>query len=281
MAYPKQKEIALPLLEVINSLGGEASPKSIYPKVAEYFPQLTQEEQNRSMESAPSSKKWWNMVQWVRQKLVERGEIDGSIRGVWKITDKGKKRIDSKTKSLKKKINYSKPESTPEYEITLQDLVDDNQEQVKKRILEELKNLSPGAFENFCKSLLQTLGYINVTVTQRYGDGGIDGYGDFRQGVVQIKSAFQSKRWKETVIGRPEIDRFRGAIQGEFDHGVFLSTSKFSRDAVDASIKKGAITILLLDGDTIAHLMINSNIGIRKREVSIIDIDTDFFDFED
>lgn len=71
----------------------------------------------------------------------------------------------------------------------------------------------------------------------------IDGHVDFRQGAISIRSAFQAKRWTENPVGRPEIDRFRGAIQGEYDHGVFLTTSRLSKDAMLASYKKGAITI--------------------------------------
>jgi restriction system protein len=95
---------------------------------------------------------------------------------------------------------------------------------------------------------LAHLGYRNVEVTKRSQDGGIDGHGDFRQGAISIRSAFQAKRWTDNAVGRPEIDKFRGAIQGEYDHGVFLTTSRFSKDAKLASYKRGAITVLLLAG---------------------------------
>jgi restriction system protein len=122
--------------------------------------------------------------------------------------------------------------------------------------------------------------YRNVSVTKRSGDGGIDGYGDFQQGVVSIKSAFQAKRWAESPVRRPEIDKLRGAIQGDFDHGVFLTTSRFTRDATDASYKKGAITILLLDGDAIAELMMESAIGVVRQPLYLYEIDSEFFVFD-
>ena len=104
---------------------------------------------------------------------------------------------------------------------------------------------------------------------------------DCRQGVVHIKSAFQAKKWNDGVVGRPEIDRFRGAIQGEYDHGVFLTTSRFSKEAREASVRKGAITILLLDGDAIAGLMTEKGIGVKKQPVYMLDIDHAFFDFDE
>jgi len=80
-------------------------------------------------------------------------------------------------------------------------------------------------------------------------------------------------------VGRPEIDRLRGALQGEFDHGVFITTSRFTKDATEASFKKGAISILLLDGDTVAELMIERGIGVTKRPLYLYEVDDEFFDF--
>ena len=119
-----------------------------------------------------------------------------------------------------------------------------------------------------------------MTVTGRGADGGIDGDGDFRQGAVSIRSAFQAKRWKENPVRRPEIDKFRGAIQGDYDHGVFLTTSRFTKDATEASYKKGAITILLLDGQAIAELIIERGIGVVRQPVYLYEIADDFFTFE-
>jgi len=142
--------------------------------------------------------------------------------------------------------------------------VNRSRDDAKARLLAELKGLTPTGFEHFCKELLQQLGFRSVVVTRRTGDGGIDGYGDFRQGAVSIKSAFQAKRWTDGAVGRPDIDKLRGAIQGDYDHGVFITRSRFTRDATEASYKKGAITILLLDGEAIAELMIERGIQFRS-----------------
>jgi len=78
---------------VLDACGGVAAPKDIYPEVAKYFPQLTAEDQERRMESKPSARKWWNLMQWARQTLVEGGQIDGSTRGLWKLTHYGTARL--------------------------------------------------------------------------------------------------------------------------------------------------------------------------------------------
>jgi restriction system protein len=276
MPFPKQTDIEIPLLQVIHSMGGIVKPKEIYHQVAKYFPDLTLEEQNQIMESKPSGKKWWNIVQWARQTLVVKKELDGSTRGVWKITPIGIKRIES----IGKKVKISKHPDVIN-EITLRDLVNENNDQIKSRLITELKSLTPRSFEKFCTVLLEQLGYEDLSITNRGSDGGVDGYGNFRQGVVRINSAFQAKKWDDKTVSRPEIDKFRGSIQGDYDHGVFLTTSRFSKDAQEASVKKGAITILLLDGLAISNLMIEKGIGVHKQLVYLSDVDDEFFDFDE
>lgn len=276
MAFPTQHEIEIPLLLALKSLGGSAKPKQIYPLVAKSFPQLTEEDLNQRLESSQSTHKWWNLVQWVRQSLIEKGELDGTIRGIWKVTEKGIARLD-KHSPTNKKAAIDKIET----EITLRDMVNQTSDSIRRRLVDELNGLSPHGFEKFCLSLLDQLGYENLQVTKKSGDGGIDGFGDFRQGVVRIKSAFQSKRWKKNPVSRPDIDTFRGAISGEFDHGVYLTTNRFTSEAQAASIKRGAIPIMLLDGQSIADLMIEKGFGVRKQTVYLLEIDEEFFDFDD
>jgi restriction system protein len=271
MSFPKQSEIELPLLKILHELGGKAEPKELYPRLAISFPQLTQEDVTARMPSNPSTFRWHNLVQWSRQKLVEKGEIDGSIRGVWKLTARGRARATGATNSSEELLLAQ--------QATLKDLVYENEAEVKARITSELQSLGATEFEQFCISLLGPLGYEQLQVTKRGADRGIDGHGLFRQGVVSIRSAFQAKRWRQNPVTRPEIDKFRGAIQGDYDHGVFLTTGRFTADAEAASIKKGAISLLLLDGDAIAESMIRNGIGVVRRPVQLFDLDPEFFRF--
>jgi len=75
--------------------------------------------------------------------------------------------------------------------------------------------------------------------------------------------ASQCKRWQGNV-GRPEVDKFRGSIQGEFEQGVFFATSDFTSDARDASLKSGAVPIILLNGESIVTLMIEKGLGVQR-----------------
>jgi restriction system protein len=281
LPFPKQAEIEVPLLEALVELGGQGRPRDVYPRVAKRFPQLTQEEQEERLENYPSTRKWSNLVQWIRQRLVDLDQIDGSQRGIWKITAAGRARLQGEVSSSFASLPSPTSRVVTVPTPSLRDLVNANVQEIKSRLVAELRDLTPRAFEHFCKEFLAHLGYRSVEVTRRSQDGGIDGYGDFRQGAISIRSAFQAKRWTDNPVGRPDIDRFRGAIQGEYDHGVFLTTSRFSKDAKEASYKKGAITILLLDGPAIVDLLVERGLGVRRLPLYLLDIDEEFFELQD
>ena len=81
-------------------------------------------------------------------------------------------------------------------------------------------------------------------------------------------------------VPRPEVDKFRGAIQGEFEQGIFFTTADFTSGAMDASIKKGAVPIVLLNGESIVDLMIDKEFGVQKKPLQIYEdqLDTIFGD---
>lgn len=78
---------------------------------------------------------------------------------------------------------------------------------------------------------------------------------------------------------RPEIDKFRGAISGKFEQGIFLTTSSFSKEASEVSIRPGAVPIILIDGERIVELMLQQGIGISKRPLYVVTLDETFFEF--
>jgi len=95
---PSQKEIEIPLLQVLVELGGQARPKDIYPLVAKKFPEVPKvkfEERHKS-----GRNKWNNRVQFTRQTLKDKGEIDSPARGIWRITQKGRERVLAIDKTL-------------------------------------------------------------------------------------------------------------------------------------------------------------------------------------
>lgn len=151
----------------------------------------------------------------------------------------------------------------------LQDLHEQYVAQLKDRVIAELRRLSPASFETFSKELLDVYGFEATHVTNISGDGGIDGYGKLKVGLAHLNVAFQCKRWTKGNIQRTEIDKFRGAAQGDYEQGIFFATTSFSQGAVDASIKRGAIPIVLVDAGAIVDLMIEKRFGIQTDSLVI------------
>jgi len=139
-------------------------------------------------------------------------------------------------------------------------------EQFRERLLQTIKQLDPTSFELFGKRLLDAYGFRDVCVTQPSRDGGIDGHGQLRVGLAHLSVAFQCKRWRNKAVGRPELDQFRGAIQGKHEHGILFTTGKFTNDAEANSIRKGAAPIILLDGPAIVEFMIDQRFGVDELE---------------
>jgi len=161
--------------------------------------------------------------------------------------------------------------STPKKSL-LKDLKDAHKSytaDVRSRILGGLKRLQPEIFELFAKKLLDVYGFTETSVTQKSKDGGIDGHGKLKVGLAHINVAFQCKRYTSQAIGRPAIDQFRGAIQGQVEQGIFFTTSRFVPKAEEISFKPGAVPIVLLDGEAIVDLMIEKRFGVEIEHMSV------------
>jgi restriction system protein len=148
-------------------------------------------------------------------------------------------------------------------------------------LLEILANVTPGFFETIVLDLLHRLGYgANRTDLQKVGgtgDAGIDGIISLdRLGMEKVY--VQAKRWQQ-VVGRPELQAFYGALAGQkAKKGVFITTSAFTSQAKD--FVKSVEGIVLVDGQRLAELMIECELGITARTIKIPKIDSDYFDEE-
>jgi len=263
MAIPSEKDIELPLLQEIEAAGGEAKPDDLYDEVARHFPQLTLSDQEVRY---PKSGQliWLNRIHWARQHLVNKGQLDASTRGIWRITVKGRERLGVV------------PPLSPPPVSTIGALLDRENQQIRAQLHELLMNLHPQQFEAFAGKLLESVGFTDVEVTKYVGDGGIDGYGNLEMGVVKVKAAFQARRWNQNVP-RSDVDQFRGAIQGKFDQGIFITTSDFSDEAKKVSSVPGAVPIILINGDRIVNIMLEKGLGVRQEPLTVSRIDEEFF----
>lgn len=275
---PKQRDIELPLLAALKGLGGKAKAQDVYAAVTKAFPQMTQADLAEQLQSGGN--KWTNRIQWVRQRLVEAGEMDSPTHGVWAITTKGEARLAGEPGVLQgplkiKAAGSSVPPQIPPAPAppqplppNLEETVDDYLSAFTAKVLQKLHDLTPDQFEEFAGALLKGYGFQKVAITGKSGDGGIDGHGELKVGLAVVKAAFQCKRWKGQV-GSKEVQAFRGAIQGQFEQGYFFTTSTFSKAAQAESVKIGAAPIILFEGEQIIQIMIEKGIGVKRRPVEL------------
>lgn len=138
----------------------------------------------------------------------------------------------------------------------------------KDSLLKRLKNLTPRAFEIFCKELLKAYGFDGLVVTKASRDGGIDGYGKLKIGLSHLSVAFQCKRWNNSPIGRREIQSFRGATVTRYQQALFFTTSTFTVDAKkEAHNEPLGIPMALFDGTGIVDIMIERQFGVEVQEL--------------
>ena len=120
--------------------------------------------------------------------------------------------------------------------------------------------------------------FVQVEVTGRSGDGGIDGKGIIKlQNILSYHVVFQCKRYKESV-GSGAIRDFRGAMIGRADKGLFITTGTFTRDAIKEATRDGASPIDLIDGENLVEMLKQLRLGVKVRMVEELEIDAAWFE---
>lgn len=144
--------------------------------------------------------------------------------------------------------------------------------------------MSPTAFEHLVVDVLLAMGYGGPagrgTVTPASNDGGVDGIID-QDALGLSKIYVQAKRYaKDNVVGRPALQSFVGALHGKATQGVFITSSSYTSDARGyAEELGGGVSLVLIDGEHLARLMIKYGVGVQvARTYTIMKLDEDFFD---
>lgn len=149
---------------------------------------------------------------------------------------------------------------------------------------EELSNtlikMQPSAFERLVQRMLRESGFIQVEVTGRSGDGGIDGRGIMRLGgLLSFHVIFQCKKWQGSVSAG-QVRDFRGAMVGRADKGLLITTGTFTKDAVREATRDGAPAIDLIDGEQFLDKLKELGLGVQTRKVEIeeVTVENDWFE---
>ena len=168
--------------------------------------------------------------------------------------------------------NQSNPVISKKDSVSFDDLKERHNKYIsdfKKELLNQLKELTPVAFEVFAKELMKAYGFKKMEVTKVSRDGGIDGFGELKIGLATMKVAFECKRWTKKTVGRPQVSQFRGDIQGKYQQGIYFTTSYFTKEAKESSFQNGAVPIILIDGASIVDMMIEKKFGVVVEEMLV------------
>lgn len=277
---PSFDDLMLPLIEALNALGGSGSIEEIYSKVVE-LTGFTDEilAQLHDPEKSSLTEVGYRLA-WARTYLKKYGFLENSSRGIWALTDKARA---SQSFNQKEVVNFvralDKPQNT---ETTTQNNtnLEFNEEQDWKEKLSIVltQKLDPSAFERLVQRLLRESGFIQVEVTGRSGDGGIDGKGIAKiHGFMSFHVLFQCKRYKGSV-GSSEIRDFRGAMVGRADKGLFITTGTFTPAAIKEATRDGAPPIDLVDGDELAEKLKEFELGLKREMVEKVVVDEKWFE---
>lgn len=294
MAIPDFQSIMLPLLEFLGDRQ-EKSNQEINDALAEVF-QLTEEEINQLLPSG-NQKIFANRVAWAKAYLKRASLITSPRRGYALITDRGLTVLTENPEKLKQfpeylafsslikdgqnaiNIGTNSRGTTPEetLELSFQNI----NETLSKELIIKIKECPPAFFEKLVIDLLLAMGYGGSRqeagrVVGKSGDGGIDGV--INEDKLGLDSIYvQAKRW-EGSVSRPTIQQFAGALAGKkAKKGIFITTSSYTKEAQEY-VSTIDSRIILIDGEYLAKLMIDHDIGVTKiRSYDLKRIDSDYF----
>lgn len=305
MAIPDFQTVMLPLLQVMADRK-EHAKRALVDRLADDF-KLTDAERNVLLPSGRQAT-FDNRVAWALTHMGKAGLVESTRRSHYKLTDRGaqvlsrgKNRVDMKVlaefpeyiafRTPKPGLNGNTgsspatagdPDSelspTESIELAYQRLRDE----LARELLQQIMACSPAFFERLVVDLLLKMGYGGTrrdagSAIGKSGDGGIDGIiKEDRLGLDVVY--IQAKRWEGTV-GRPEIQKFAGALQGQRARkGIFITTSNFTKEA-SQFVSMIESKIVLIDGETLAQLMIDHNVGVAAVvNYELKRVDSDYFE---
>ncbi len=297
MPIPKFDETFLPILKVLEKQK-QAIPFSDLPNLilAEKFFDLTDEELIQKTDSGGYI--FRDRVSWGKTYLKQAKYVSQPIRAMVEITDKGKNFLKSGKQTLtladlRQDADYlayvpqyvSQKKNTESLldKYSPRDLVDTGFKELstslKSELREKLFGIDPYYFQTVILVLFQKMGYGDFESTPKSGDGGIDGI--INQDQLGIERIYiQAKRYGEAnKVREPDIRNFIGAMSGDVSRGIFVTTSEFDGLAIKKAAEDRNHTLILIDGDKLADLMIKYNVGIQTKTVyEIKEIDEDFFE---
>jgi restriction system protein len=301
----KSRELASRVLHAgmsaVQSAGGVLPVKEVKLAVAN---KVTLDEWALEIIESNGLPRWETYLHFFSIDAAKSGFLEKE-KGVWRVTPKGEEALrlepwdflqqavdgfkawkrsqveSSNSSSSSDVVDDTDPLIPPEEQML--NIQTESNASLSAELLERLKGMSWQAFERVVVRVLIDMGYGGSRreagkALQKSGDEGIDGIiNEDRLGLDVIY--IQAKKWSDTSVGRPEIQKFVGALAGkQANKGIFITTTRFSEDAREYASRLQT-KVVLIDGERLASLMIEHNVGVAiSHSFTLKRIDSDFFE---
>ena len=290
MSAVNYRTLLWPTLHALQELGGSGTLAEIRANAAEVGG-FTEDEQAEMMPNGRASRIDY-YVAWALTRVKRIGLAENSAQGVWSLTPRGQAATADDADELNleigrafRKLRQDK-DSAKVVQVQesgdLEDEITDDQDvdaeatgDWKDDLLGRMKAMDPSAFERLCQRLLREADFDKVQVTGRAGDGGIDGVGLIKLGLLSFPTYFQCKRYQGSV-GAGAVRDFRGAMAGRGEKGLLITTATFTPAAQQEATRDGVSPIDLIDGDELCDLLKRHRVGVRVQERVVEDVTVDY-----
>jgi restriction system protein len=267
---PTHDALMNPLIQAIKSLGGSGTIEEINNKVAEIAGLIDEQLSVLHNPEQSTATEIEYRLGWSRTYLRKFGILENSSRGVWALTPLGSKTDRVDEKEILRVVREQLKKSQEDFESKLDEKPDE--QTWRDTLLDVLLKMPAAAFERLTQRVLRESGFIQVEVTGRSGDGGIDGKGILRlSGLLSFHVIFQCKKW-QGAVSAAQVRDFRGAMVGRADKGLLITTGTFTKDAVKEATRDGAPAIDLVDGEQLLDKLKELGLGVNIRKVEVEEI---------
>jgi len=303
MPIPDYQTVMLPLLKLATDKE-EHKVSDLAEQLAKHF--MLNEQELKEVLPSGQAFVFSNRVAWAKTYLKKAGLLDSNKRGTVTITERGLKLLNTKpdridVKLLKQfpeflefqnikneagEVNVAKTTSVSDLQ-TPEEILESAYQNIRRTLAQELlskiKTSPPIFFERMVVELLVKMGYGGSLkdagqATKYTNDEGIDGI--IKEDKLGLDVIYiQAKRWTDQAVGRPDIQSFVGALDGQrANKGIFITTSRFATTATEY-VKSITKKVILIDGEQLANFMIDYGLGVSPvANYELKKIDSDYFE---
>ena len=287
---PKWRNLIKITLDALKELNGSGRINEIHEKIINIL-NLSDDVVDYPHGINKSRTELEYQLAWARTALKHLGLVVNTKRKVWLLTQDGQtcedsnkslvnkhnlylRELEERKKKLKEAEESEGKDDKPSDDEVPEEELEENWRIALKNIL---LTINPYDFEKLAQIILRESGFMQVEITKKSGDGGLDGKGILRlNNLVSLPIIFECKRYKD-AIGAEKIRNFRGAMEGRANRGLFITTSTFTRGAKEEATREGATLIDLIDGESFIDLIKDLGLGVTVRMVEKVEIDRDWF----